>query len=68
MSGLFSRPKIPAAQPVQMAPPTRDASEVQAEMTTSRQRRAAMGGRGSTILTAVSDSPAADRRKTLLGE
>lgn len=68
MSGLFSRPKAPAAAPVMTTPPSRAAEEVQADVTAERTRRAAMRGRGSTILTGLSDSPSGDRRKTLLGE
>lgn len=67
MSGLFSKPKIPN-QTAFSAPPARDAADVQAEVASDRARRASMRGRGSTVLTAISDSPAGDRRKTLLGE
>lgn len=71
MTALFATPKMPSATGAggltNQAPPTRDASEVQAEMASDRMRRAAMRGRGSTILTS-NDAPAGDRRKTLLGE
>jgi hypothetical protein len=69
MTGLFSTPKMPSTTTTttNQAPPTRAASEVQAEVTSDRMRRSAMAGRGSTILTAA-DAPAGDRRKTLLGE
>lgn len=67
MTALFSTPKASAPTTANAAPPTRAASDVQAEVTSDRMRRALMQGRGRTIMT-MDDVPAGDRRKTLLGE
>lgn len=67
MTALFSSPKAPAPSVHNQAPPTRSATDVQAEVTSDRMRRALMQGRGRTIMT-MDDAPAGDRRKTLLGE
>lgn len=74
MSSLFSAPKIPASAavaptnaPAYQAPPQRADAEVQAAVASDRSRRAAMRGRGSTLLTG-DDTAIGDRRKTLLGE
>lgn len=69
MSGMFSPPKMSAAAtpPAYQAPPQRTDAEVQASVASDRSRRAAMRGRGSTLLTG-GDTAIGDRRKTLLGE
>jgi hypothetical protein len=75
MSAIFTPPKIPApaaapaaTQTAFAAPPQRNALSVQDATASDRMRRAAMRGRGATLLTANDDRPAGDRRKTLLGE
>ncbi len=73
MSTLFSPPKMPAMSAVTtpgpsiQAAPQRDAADVEAATASDRARRAAMRGRGSTLLTS-GDTAIGDRRKTLLGE
>ena len=65
MGGGGSSPSAPPPP----APPAVDLSGAQAQsaMTGQRQRAAQASGRGSTILTAPSDTKAADGKRTLLG-
>lgn len=60
--GKPSPPPPPAPPPVDVS-----GKDAQGAMSAARQRAAAASGRASTILTATSDAPAADGKRTLLG-